>query len=102
MTTRRIPKNKIRAGMAATGQSYQQALASIRAQVPDSHLLAPDDGPCVGLCLSGFLAADADGCDGGSMVDCAHCPGHVCVECGRASVDVALAHCRNCAEPLDK
>lgn len=54
--------------MARTGESYQQALAAVRAQVPQRHLLPPDDGPCVGRCLSAFLAT-IDGPGGGSMTE---------------------------------
>ncbi len=99
MTTRRVPKDAVRTRMARTGESYQQALAAIRAQVPQRHLLPPDDGPCVGRCLSAFLAT-MDGAGGGSMTDCARCPGQVCVECGRAPVETALARCAGCEEAL--
>jgi hypothetical protein len=101
VTTKRVPKDAIRARMAATGETHQQALAAIRAQVPERHLLAPDDGPCVGRCLSQFLAAEAQGRDSGSMVDCAKCPGNVCVECGRAAADAAFACCPACSVLAD-
>jgi hypothetical protein len=101
MTTRRVPKDVVRARMAATGESYHRALAAVRAQLPERHPLPPDDGPCVGRCLSAFLAT-ADARDGGSMTDCVHCPGQVCVECGRAPVDTAFACCPGCADALAK
>jgi hypothetical protein len=97
MTTRRVPKDAVRTRMASTGESYQQALAAVRAQVPEQHLLPQDDGPCVGRCLSAFLAT-IDGPGGGPMTDCARCPGQVCLDCGRAPVETALARCAGCEE----
>ena len=102
MSSNRIPKQVTRTRMAQTGETYQQALVAIRAQVPATHLAVPDDGPCVGRCLSVFLANDADGQDGGSMLDCACCPGLVCVYCGRANVAEPYGQCDSCTDALDE
>jgi hypothetical protein len=102
MSTKRIPRQVVRARMAETGETYQQALAALDLQVPDHHLLTPpDDTDCVGRCLSQFLAADAGGDDGGSMIECAYCPGSVCVECGRSPVAEPFACCATCEALLE-
>ncbi|MFI1195353.1 hypothetical protein ACH4T9_19140 [Micromonospora sp. NPDC020750] len=102
MTNTDVLKRLVRARMASTGETYQQALAAIRADVPPHHLHAPDGDICVGRCRSTFLAAADAGHDGGSMVDCAHCPGAVCLECGRAAVEEAFGRCLPCNQGVDR
>jgi hypothetical protein len=97
MTSKRALKTLARQRQMETGESYQEALAAIRSlESLRGYLPAPSTSPCVGLCQSDFLAADAAGRDAGSMVDCAHCLGPVCVECGRAPVAEAFASCATC------
>ena len=36
------------------------------------------------------------------MVDCAYCPGAVCVECGRAPADEPFARCDSCAQAIER
>jgi hypothetical protein len=97
MTSKRALKALARRRQMETGESYQEALATIRSSESGRmYLPAPSTSPCVGQCQSDFLAADAAGRDAGSMVDCAHCLGPVCVECGRAPVAEAFASCGTC------
>ncbi|MBB5868625.1 hypothetical protein F4553_002004 [Allocatelliglobosispora scoriae] len=102
MSTRRIPKHLIQARRAETGETYQQAHAALARQIPEARLRAPeDDSPCVGRCTSQFKAADSASHDGGSMVDCAACPGAVCLECQTRAVDEPFARCSPCETAIE-
>jgi hypothetical protein len=99
MPKQRIPKSTVRARMAATGETYQQALSGLQRQVPQSWLQPPEDSSsCVGRCRSVYLANDAAGHDAGSMTRCAYCPGAVCVECGKAAVTQEFEVCPPCTQ----
>ncbi|MEV0453832.1 hypothetical protein [Catellatospora methionotrophica] len=103
MAKSRLPKSAIRARMAATGESYQQAASALLRQVPDSWTQAPlDDVDCVGRCESVFLASDRAGRDAGSMTACAACPGAVCFECGRQPVKAPMERCDSCAGEVER
>jgi hypothetical protein len=98
VSVRRVPKAAVRARMAQTGETHQQAQSALSKQVPEHHLLPPEtDQPCVGRCISEFRLADRSGRDGGSMVTCARCLGNVCVACGNAPVDEPFAQCERCS-----
>ncbi|MEU7823065.1 hypothetical protein [Catellatospora sp. NPDC049133] len=103
MAKSRLPKSAIRARMAATGESYQQASTALLRQVPSSWIQPPPcDVDCVGRCESVFLANDRAGRDGGSMTACAACPGVVCFECGRQPVKAPMERCGTCAAEVER
>jgi hypothetical protein len=72
---RRIPKTAVRARMAETGETYQQAQTAQSRVVPRHFVMPPADAqPCIGRCQSEFSLAGEARSDGESMVACGRCP----------------------------
>lgn len=103
MTSNNALKTLARQRAALTGQTYQEALADLRAQ-PSGRIYppVPSESSCVGGCLSTFRATDAVDRDGGSLIDCSRCTGYVCVECGQALIAEAFERFADCASAIAK